>query len=129
MKIEHFAINVADPVNMAAWYVEHLGLTVVRCGPAPIHMHFLADDGGRVMLEIYCNPPNEVPDYKSMPPLLLHLALVSEDPDADRARLEAAGATFHSEGRQDDGSHLVMMRDPWGFAIQLCKRGKPMLTS
>jgi hypothetical protein len=22
---------------------------------------------------------------------------------------------------------LVMMRDPWGLAIQLCKRGVPML--
>jgi glyoxylase I family protein len=29
MKIEHIAFNVADPVAVAAWYAEHLGLTVV----------------------------------------------------------------------------------------------------
>jgi hypothetical protein len=33
------------------------------------------------------------------------------------------------EVRLKDGSHLVMMRDPWGLAIQLCKRGQPMLES
>jgi catechol 2,3-dioxygenase-like lactoylglutathione lyase family enzyme len=26
-----------------------------------------------------------------------------------------------------DGSHLKMLKDPWGFSIQLCKRGQPMV--
>jgi glyoxylase I family protein len=30
MKIEHFAINVADPIAMADWYVSNMGMTIVR---------------------------------------------------------------------------------------------------
>jgi hypothetical protein len=26
-----------------------------------------------------------------------------------------------------DGSHLKMLKDPWGLSIQLCKRGQPMV--
>jgi glyoxylase I family protein len=62
-----------------------------------------------------------------MHPLLLHLAFVCENPEQKRVELEVAGAIFAEEVRIKDGSHLVMMRDPWGLAIQLCKRGNPML--
>lgn len=127
MKLEHFALNVPDSVAMADWYVEHLGLTVVRAGEPPVSARFLADDSGMVMIEIYHNPPDAVPDYAKMDPLLLHLAFVSADPDADKQRLLAAGATYHSEVAQDDGSLMVMLRDPWGVAVQLCRRGRPML--
>ena len=127
MKIEHFAINVADPVAMAAWYVENMGLTIVRKSEGSTFTHFLADNSGQVMVEIYNNPPDQVPDYASMNPLLLHLAFVCENPEQKRAELEKAGASFAEEVHIKDGSHLVMMRDPWGLAIQLCKRGVPML--
>ena len=30
MKFEHFALNVTAPREMAAWYVAHLGLQVLR---------------------------------------------------------------------------------------------------
>ena len=127
MKLEHVAVNVADPVKMTQWYVDHLGMTIVRAMDKAPFTHFLADDSGNVMIEIYNNPPDQVPDYRSMHPLLLHLAFVSNDPDADRARLEKAGATFVEEVRPEAGAHLVMMRDPWGLAVQLCKRAKSML--
>ena len=127
MKIEHVAYNVADPVAMAAWYGEHLSLTIVRHIPGPTHTHFLADDHGSTVIEIYCNPPDAVPDYRSMDPLLLHLAFVSLDPTADCARLVAAGATFVSELHTPDGSHIMMLRDPWGLALQLCRRSSPLV--
>lgn len=127
MKIEHFAINVSDPNAFAAWYVTNCGMTVARKLDVAPFTHFLTDSSGSVMVEIYNNPVDEVPDYKSMNPLILHLAFVSADPDADRSRLEAAGATLAEEVKLEDGSHLVMLRDPWGFCIQLCKRGIPML--
>lgn len=122
MKIEHFAINVSDPVAVAAWYGKHCGLRVVRENPGPARTHFLADEGSTVM-EIYCNPADAVPDYRSMNPLLLHLALASRDAEADSKRLIAAGATLVEELHLDDGSHLVMLRDPWGLALQICQRG------
>src|SRR6266581_4941240 len=33
MKIEHFALQVPEPVAMAEWYVKHLGFTVSRAVP------------------------------------------------------------------------------------------------
>lgn len=127
MKIEHFALNVAEPVAMAEWYVVNMGMTIARKLDGGPQTHFLADNSGQVMIEIYNNPPDEVPPYADMNPLLVHLAFVCENPDAKRAELEKAGATFAEEVHIKDGSHLVMMRDPWGLAIQLCKRGVPML--
>ena len=127
MKIEHFAFNVADPIAVAEWYVTHMGMTIARKMEGGPNTHFLADDSGQVMIEIYNNPPDQVPDYANMNPLILHLAFVCENPEEKRAELEKVGATFAEEVRIKDGSHLVMMRDPWGLAIQLCKRGTPML--
>jgi glyoxylase I family protein len=102
-------------------------LNLVRKQEGGANTHFLADNSGDVMIEIYNNPPDQVPDYKNMNPLLLHLAFVCENPPQKRAELEAVGATFAEEVHIKDGSHLVMMRDPWGLAIQLCKRGNKML--
>ena len=127
MKIEHFALNVENPPAMAAWYSEHLGMQVVRQMQEKPYTTFMADDSGSVMFEIYQNPVDEVPDYRRMNPLLVHLAFVSERPEEDKERLLKAGATLETEMRLEDGSHLVMLRDPWGLALQLCKRGKPML--
>lgn len=127
MKIEHLAFNVANPVAVAAWYGKNLGLKVVRHLPHPSQTHFLADDAGQTVLEIYRNPPGEIPDYATMNPLIFHLAFVSPAPDDDSERLTAAGATFVEELRLADGSHLVMLRDPWGLALQLCKRAVPLV--
>ena len=126
MKIEHSAVNVSAPVAMAAWYEQHLGLRIVRQIPSPTQTHFLADDSEQTLLEIYCNPPEEVPNYAAMDPLQFHIAFVSESPTDDSARLIAAGASWVDENKNLDGSHLVMLRDPWGLALQLCKRAKPL---
>lgn len=127
MKIEHFAINVAKPVEMADWYVKYLGLKIVRQATVAPFTTFIMDDSDQIMLEIYCNPADEVPDYRSLNPLIVHLAFVSEDPAQDAEKLQAGGAELVSDQYLEDGSHLIMMRDPWGLAIQLCKRGVPML--
>ena len=129
MKMEHIALNISDPVAMSAWYVKHLGFKVVRSMAAPPYTHFLIESGGAIMIEVYHNPPDQVPLYCRMDPLLLHLAFVSDNPEADKSALLAAGATFVKEDHLADGSHLVMMRDPWGLAIQLCKRGSSMVLS
>lgn len=129
MKLEHFALNVVDPVAMAKWYVEHTGLRIVRQVEEAPYTHFLADSSGTILLEIYNNPPDQVPPYSTMDPLLVHVAFVSLDPEADKIALLAAGATLVEELHFDDGSHLIMLRDPWGLALQLCKRGVSMLDS
>ena len=127
MKLEHFALNVEEPLTMAQWYVDNLGLKIVKQSTTAPYMTFLADDSGRIMIEIYTNPTDEVPPYRQMNPLLVHLAFVSENPGTDKDRLLAAGATLESDQKLEDGSHLIMLRDPWGLALQLCKRATPML--
>ncbi|MFW5738430.1 MAG: VOC family protein [Spirochaetota bacterium] len=128
MRIEHIAYNVADPQKVAAWYAENLGFTIERAGGEPPYAHFLADDTGGVMIEIYHNTSCAVPDYAKQDPLLLHLALVSNDAQADSERLTAAGATVADPIRTTPaGDTLCMLRDPWGFAVQLCQRAEPMV--
>ena len=127
LRIEHVALNVADPVAIADWYVAHLGMRIVRRVSGPPHTRFIADAAGRTVVELYRNDEARVPDYPSMDPLELHLAFASADPDADRQALVAAGATAHSETRLPDGSRLLMLRDPWGLGLQLCDRKMPLL--
>lgn len=127
MKFEHFALNVPNAQEMSLWYETHLGLTVVRKMTESPFMTFLADDSGTIMLEIYTNPKGETLDFTSFHPLAVHLAFVSEDPTKDKARLIEAGASEMSDDILPDGSHLVMLRDPWGICIQFCKRTVSML--
>jgi glyoxylase I family protein len=127
MKIEHTAFNVEEPVLMARWYVENLGLTVQRRTVDSPFAHFLADDGGTVMIEIYGNKEAPLPDYRNMPPGQLHLAFVSKDVAADCARLKAAGATVVADVHQLGDDTFAMLRDPWGLPVQLVKRAKAMI--
>ena len=128
MRIEHTAFNVTEPQRMAAWYAEHLGFTIERAVDEPPYMHFLADETGGVMIEIYHNTACEVPDYARQDPLLVHLALVSHDIAADVERLTAAGASIADAPRTTPaGDTLCMLRDPWGFPVQLCERAEPMV--
>ncbi len=125
MKFEHFALNVPDVRAMSRWYVENLGLQVIRSREDAPYTHFLGDDTGRVFVELYSNPAAIYPDYAKQHPLVLHFAMYSTNAVADRERLEKAGATFFVEDTGADGTRLVMMRDPWGVALQICQRGKP----
>lgn len=128
MKIEHFALQVLDPAAMAAWYVEHLGFTIKRQMNEPPRAHFLADSSGRVMIEIYRNPAATVPDYRGQSPLIVHLAFCSDDVEADRRRLLAAGATAVGDiDRLENGDVLAMLRDPWGVPVQLARRAQQMV--
>ncbi len=125
MKFEHFALNVPAPREMALWYAEHLEFKILRANDTGSLAHFLGDDTGRVFFEIYRNPSAPIPDYAEQAPLTFHFAVFSPDAKALRAHLVAAGATLLTEETLGDGSVLVMLRDPWGVALQLCQRAKP----
>jgi len=128
MKIEHTAYQVEDPVAVAGWYVEHLGLTVKRAQDERPFGHFLADAGDSVMLEFYNNPTVGVPDYRAIDPLILHIAFWTDDVEATRARLLSSGATPEGDVvHTPAGDHVAMLRDPWGMAIQFVHRAQPMI--
>ena len=130
MKIEHTAYQVADPPALARWYVEHLGLTIKRAQDASPFGCFLADQGDAVMLEFYCQPHLPVPDYRAVDPLILHLAFWADDVPGTRARLLEAGATAEGDViTNDQGDEVAMLRDPWGFPVQLVRRERAMLAS
>ncbi len=125
MKIEHLAFNVQDPPAVADWYVENLGMKIVKAGDPPISVRFLADDGGN-MIEIYHNDAAPMTDYSTQDPLTLHLAFLADDCAATRDRLLQAGATSAGDMFEVGGDILAMLRDPWGFAIQLAQRQTPL---
>jgi catechol 2,3-dioxygenase-like lactoylglutathione lyase family enzyme len=129
LNLEHVALNVSEPATMAAWYVKHLGMRIVRQSNVAPYIHFVADAAGRTVIELYSNPIDPVPDYRSMHPLRLHVAFATADPDGAQAALVAAGASFVDEMTREDGTRLIMLRDPWGLALQLCKRAEPLLPS
>ncbi len=128
IRLEHVAINVEDPVAMAKWYCENLDMKIVRKGEPPVNMRFISDAGGNMMLELYNNPPDAVPDYPSMNPLSLHIAFMVDDVKAITRKLIAAGATIAVDvNTTPAGDELVILRDPWGVPIQFLKRTEPML--
>jgi catechol 2,3-dioxygenase-like lactoylglutathione lyase family enzyme len=128
MKIEHVALFVQDPVSVARWYEEHLGLRLVRSSDQrPSLTRFLADSEGTTVLEIYAGTL-PVPDYRAMDPLLLHVAFATNDLPATRDRLLAAGATAEGDITVTPaGDRLAMLRDPWGLALQLAHRATPLV--
>jgi glyoxylase I family protein len=128
MNLEHIAFNVPDPVAMAQWYVQNFGMKIVREGGAPAHARFIADARGQMMLELYHNPAAPVLDYRAINPLALHVAFSVNDVPMERARLLNAGASAEGEvSGNDAGDQFAMLRDPWGLAVQLVKRSKPMI--
>ena len=127
LNLEHVALNVADAAAIAAWYVTNLGMRIVRQSNVAPFIHFVADAAGRTVIEFYSNADDPIPDYRSMHPLRLHVAFAASDPDTAREALIAAGASFVDEMKREDGTRLIMLRDPWGLALQLCKRAEPLL--
>lgn len=128
MKIEHIAYQVAEPAAVSDWYCDNLGFSVKRAGTDVAQTHFLADESGQIMIEIYANPTIDVPPYWEMDPLTLHLAFVCGDISQSIKRLQEAGATIATETMITPlGDELAMLRDPWGMAIQLCNRATRLL--
>lgn len=122
MVFEHFALNVADIDAVVDWYCGHLGLTITSQQKESPFMTFLADSSGRVIIEFYQREDELAQDFKQRHPLTFHVAFVSDNAEADKQRLLIAGASFVEDVHKADGSHLVMLRDPWGMPLQLCER-------
>ena len=127
MVFEHFALNVSNPVEMGNWYVDNLEMKIVRAFDKAPYGRFLADKTGRVVMELYSNNSVKIPEYKNAHPLEFHFAFMVEDAVSLKDKLLKAGATLEEELKLDDGSNIIMLRDPFGVPLQLCKRGIPMM--
>jgi len=128
LRLEHIAFNVHDPERVAAWYGEHFGLRVVRAGADIARTTFLATCDGAVLIELYNNNTAPVPPYAQKHPLELHLAFSSDDPQGEAERLLRVGAVLSEPAKKTGaGDEVVMLRDPFGLALQLVRRAQPML--
>jgi len=128
MKIEHVALQVDDPAGFARWYVDNLGMVVKRAQNVAPFGHFLADAAGAVMIEVYRYETLPVPEYRTMNPMMLHLAFSASDVERDRERLLAAGASAEGDVTVNEmGDRVAMLRDPWGVPVQLVHRHAPMI--
>jgi hypothetical protein len=59
--------------------------------------------------------------------MVLHVAFGVSDLKSERQRLLLAGATAVGDVTVTPaGDELAMLRDPWGLAVQLVKRAKPL---
>jgi len=120
MKLEHFAVDVPDAEAFIAWWCENLGLRRSAPGSA-----FILDDSGVMGIEVYrTGETPAAPDYKSMNSMTFHIAFESRDVKADVDRLVGAGATLEQLKTENPAFHMAILRDPWGVAIQLCRREK-----
>jgi catechol 2,3-dioxygenase-like lactoylglutathione lyase family enzyme len=127
MDIEHIALNVSDPPAMAEWYVKHLGMQVLRKLTEAPFTHFIADRGGRVVLELYHQTKAPVPDYRSFDPMVLHIAFKVANVRQEHDRLLKAGATVATDlAVSPNGDEMSFLRDPWGVTVQLVKRAQPL---
>jgi beta-lactamase superfamily II metal-dependent hydrolase/catechol 2,3-dioxygenase-like lactoylglutathione lyase family enzyme len=128
VRFEHIALNVDDVEAVVNWYCENLGMKVVRKGPPPVNMHFLADTGDNVVFEFYHNIEAPVPDCNMIHPRSYHVAFVVDDVGAICDKLLRTGATVASEMETTPaGDQIIILRDPWALPIQFVKRTKPML--
>ncbi len=129
MIIEHIAWQVEDPESFSQWYSENLGMKLIRRGDPEAQALFLGDSGGKTLIEVYRNKRLAVPDYPAMDSLQIHLAFAVENIETEVSRLRSKGAGIESTPKLlASGDKITMLRDPWGFPIQLVQRAEPMIS-
>jgi catechol 2,3-dioxygenase-like lactoylglutathione lyase family enzyme len=128
MNIEHIGICVSAPVSMGVWYRDHLGFKIVlSAGDDMDGVSFVADGEGKTILELGRLPEGPPLDGRSLQPLQLHIALECKDPSAEAERLIRAGAERIGESpRNSYRGEKILIRDPWGYTIQLVNRKKKL---
>ena len=128
LMFEHLAVNVEEPVKVADWYKDNLGMKIMRQGEAPTFTTFVADSAENMMFEFYHNADAKLFNPSQYNPLSIHIAFVSPDINKTRDDLVKAGASVVTDvNKTPSGDQVLMLRDPWGLPIQFVERVDPML--
>lgn len=122
LAFEHFALNLKNPIEVSDWYCTHLQMKKVLEKKEAPFVTFLADSENRVVCELYYQPDFPITDFKNEHHLTFHFAFKTDNAETLKQKLITAGATLLDNTILNDGSHLVMLRDPWGLPLQLCQR-------
>jgi catechol 2,3-dioxygenase-like lactoylglutathione lyase family enzyme len=109
---------------MGNWYRDHLGFKILHsAGDDTEGVSFIIDGAGRTVLELGRLAEGSPLDPRSLSPLQFHIGVECEEPAAEAQRLVAAGAELIGESpRNAYTGEKVLVRDPWGFVIQLLNR-------
>ena len=124
---EHVAFNVPDSRAKAKWFVENLGMKIIRESGAPNFGLFMTDPTGNMMIELYQNIDYPMLDFHNLSYNAMHLAFMVKNLSAVKKKLLANGASFEVEETTQAGDKVLMLRDPWGQPIQFIERANPML--
>ena len=128
MRFEHLAINVDDPVSVAKWFVDNLGMKLIKQGGAPSFGTFIGDADNNFTFELYHNKDVPVIDFKSINYNSIHFAFQAKDIVAAKENLLKNGATVAEALKETpNGDKVVMLRNPWGLPIQIVQRKNMML--
>lgn len=126
-RLEHVAINVEDPVAFSKWFVDNLGMKLIRQGGAPSYGTFICDPTQNIMFEIY-HQNYPVIDFKNVDYTSIHFAFMVDDIVKVKNILLKNGATVAEELKDTPaGDKVVMLRNPWGLPIQLVQRKNIMI--
>ena len=124
MNIEHIGLCVAAPITMGNWYRDHLGFRILWCaGDDNEGVSFITDSADKTVLELGKLREGPPLDPLALLPLQLHLGIECDDPVAEAERLISVGAELIGESpRNSYQGEKILVRDPWGFVIQLLNR-------
>jgi catechol 2,3-dioxygenase-like lactoylglutathione lyase family enzyme len=124
MRIEHIGICVTAPISMGEWYRDNLGFEIIQSTGNDVDgVSFVVDSEGETVLEFGKLPEAPPLDAQSLLPLQLHIAVECKDPGAEAERLVDAGAELVGESpRNSYKGERVLIRDPWGYTLQLVNR-------
>lgn len=119
--LEHTAIASPSPVDLARWYVEHLGFRINFEYDGNYFVR--AADGS--MLEIVPSK-GELQPQKKTDPGIRHLAVAVDDFDLAYQALRSKGVNFLDEPYVNQGNRLVFFTDRDGNILHLIQREKPL---
>ena len=123
--LEHTAIASPNPLQLAEWYVQHLGFRINYEYGGNYFVKAL--DGS--MLEIVPSEGerSQQVSYQGMKdPGLRHLAIKVDDFDASHRELQSQGVHFLTEPYLNQGNRLVFFTDADGNLLHLIEREKPL---
>ena len=119
--LEHTAIASPDPRKLAQWYVDHLEFAINY----EYSGNYFVKAANGTMLEIIPSEGDRTAQ-KMKDPGIRHLAILVDDFDAARERLQKAGVQFLSEPVNNQGNRLVFFADGDGNFVHLVQRQNPL---
>ena len=126
--IQHIGLNVNNPVEVANWYIQNLGMKLIRQGNAPQFVTFIAGAGGNMEMEFYNKEKFKKIDFQKIDVMSFHFAFLTDSIGIIKKKLIDAGAKLVDKITETPtGDKVAMLRDPWGMPLQLVERSIPMI--